>query len=62
MFVAALSHTENAAATSRGPDRRPISAVSHPEIDRGVPLQHRMQSPRAVAARHMLSPVIASGF
>jgi hypothetical protein len=62
MFVAALSHNTNAVAQNRGPDRGPDSAAYDREAARGVPPQYRARSSRAVAARQMLSTVIASGF
>ncbi len=60
MFVAALSHDANGTAGRRRPDRVPNSAAGHPKSDRGVSPEGRALSPQAMAARQMLSAVLAS--
>jgi hypothetical protein len=61
MFVAESSHNANGTATSRRPDRVLNSVAGHTAADRGVPPRYRAQSPRAVAARQMLSAAITLG-
>jgi hypothetical protein len=62
LFVAALNHHTNGTGTSRPPSRVLNPVAAHIEADRGSRPEFRTLSPRAVAARQILSAAITSGF